>query len=34
VGTYDVVVRYRTSERRFEGVTLGPGERRVLSAAF
>jgi len=33
-GTYDVVVRYRTNEQRFEGVTLSPGERRQLAATF
>jgi hypothetical protein len=33
-GTYDVVVRYRTNEQRFTGVTLSPGERRQLAAAF
>jgi hypothetical protein len=34
VGTYDVVVRYRTAERRFDGVTIAQGERRLLSATF
>ena len=33
-GTYDIVVRYRTEERRFDGVTLARGQRRALSAAF
>lgn len=33
-GTYDVVIRYRTEERRFDGVTLARGQRRALSAAF
>lgn len=33
-GTYDVVVRYRTREQRFDGVTLAAGERRVLDASF
>ncbi len=33
-GTYDVVVRYRTSERRFDAVTLARGQRRALSASF
>lgn len=33
-GTYDVVVRYRTDERRFEGVTIRRGEKRTVSARF
>lgn len=33
-GTYDVVVRYRTQERRFDGVALARGQRRALSASF
>lgn len=33
-GTYDVVVKYRTQERRFDGVTLARGQRRALSASF
>lgn len=33
-GTYDVVVRYRTREQRFDGVTLAANERRVLDASF
>jgi hypothetical protein len=33
-GTYDVVVRYRTQERRFDAVSLTKGQRRALSAAF
>lgn len=34
VGTYDVVVRYRGTERRFDGVSLSQGERRALTASF
>jgi hypothetical protein len=33
-GTYDVVVRYRTTERRFDAVSLARGQRRALSADF
>jgi len=33
-GTYDVVVRYRAEERRFDGVSIARGQRRALSAAF
>jgi len=33
-GTYDIVARYRTQERRFDAITLAPGQRRALSAAF
>ncbi len=33
-GTYDVIVRYRTREQRFDGVTLSASERRGLDASF
>lgn len=33
-GTYDIVVRYRGTERRFDGVSLSQGERRSLTASF
>jgi len=33
-GTYDIVAKYRSSEQRFDAVTLAPAERRALSATF
>jgi hypothetical protein len=33
-GTYDVVVRYRSNEKRFEDVRLQAGQHRRLSAQF
>lgn len=33
-GTYDIVAKYRSSEQRFDAVTLAPAERRALSASF
>lgn len=33
-GTYDVVVRYRTAEKRFENVTVSRGRDRTLQANF
>lgn len=33
-GTYDIVVRYRTQEQRFDAIQLAPSERRTLSATF
>lgn len=33
-GTYDVIVRYRTQERRFDAVQLARGQRRALRATF
>lgn len=33
-GSYDVVVRYRSKEKRFSGVTLSAQQKRVLNAAF
>ncbi|MBK8169708.1 MAG: hypothetical protein IPK60_05130 [Sandaracinaceae bacterium] len=33
-GTYDIVVRYRSTERRFDGIALSPGEHRSLTASF
>ena len=33
-GTYDVVIRYRGKEKRFDGVNIVPGQRQVLSADF
>lgn len=33
-GTYDVVVRYRGTDRRFDGVALSAGEHRSLTASF
>jgi hypothetical protein len=34
VGTYEVVVRYRKQEKRFESVTVTRGQRVSLDAAF
>jgi hypothetical protein len=34
VGTYEVVARYRTQEKRFEAVTISRGQRVTLDAAF
>ncbi|MFW5876328.1 MAG: hypothetical protein ACOCXM_06295 [Myxococcota bacterium] len=33
-GTYDVVVRHRTDERRFEDVTIRRGQKRTVKAEF
>lgn len=33
-GSYNIVVNYRGRERRFEGVALAAGERRVVQAEF
>ena len=33
-GTYDVVVQYRSEERRFDGVTITRGAQRTLEASF
>ncbi len=34
VGTYDVVVRHRATERRFDGIAVGRNERRTVIASF
>ncbi len=33
-GTYTIVVRYRSSEQRFENVALAQGQRRAMTARF
>ena len=33
-GTYDVVVQYRSEERRFDGVSITRGQQRTLDANF
>jgi hypothetical protein len=34
VGSYEVIARYRTHERRFESVEIRKGERSALAASF
>lgn len=34
VGDYEVVVRYRSEEKRYEGVSIGRGQDRELEASF
>jgi hypothetical protein len=34
VGSYEVIARYRTHERRFEAVEIRKGERTALAASF